>query len=384
MNKTKVAVVFGSRSVEHEVSVVTAMQILANLDQKKYEIIPVYIDKQGRWWSGESLKKIENYKKLELKNKIGLGQYKLSGEVGDKRLIPVGILKKPISFDIVLMAVHGTYGEDGTIQGLLEMANIPYTGCGVTAAAIGMDKVLQKAVYEKEELPIVNYDWFLSKEYLENKKEIIEKLEKNIGYPMCVKPANLGSSVGINMAHNKQELKWSIDIAKEFDTKVLVEECLENIDEINVSVMGYEDAEVSTCEQPIKANTLLSYEDKYLRGSKTKGMANLSRLIPAPINEEMTKRIQLYALKAFRALGASGLARIDFLVNIKKGIVYINEINTLPGSLSFYLWEKSGYPFAKMLDKLIELGFERYNKRNKINFSYDSGLLKKASKGSKN
>jgi len=384
MNKTKVAVVFGSRSVEHEVSVVTAMQILANLDQKKYEIIPVYIDKQGRWWSGESLKKIENYKKLELRNKIGLGQYKLSGEVNDKRLIPVGILKKPISFDIILMAVHGTYGEDGTLQGLLEMANIPYTGCGVTAAAIGMDKVLQKAVYEKEELPIVKYDWFLSKEYLENKKEIIERLEKNIGYPMCVKPANLGSSVGINMAHNQQELGWSIDVAKEFDTKVLVEECLENIDEINVSVMGYEEAEVSVCEQPIKANTLLSYEDKYLRGSKTKGMANLSRLVPAPINEEMTKRIQLYALKAFRALGAAGLARIDFLVNIKKGIVYINEINTLPGSLSFYLWEKSGYPFAKMLDKLIELGFERYHKRNKINFSYDSGLLKKSGRGSKN
>lgn len=383
MDKIRVVVVFGSRSVEHEVSVVTAMQILANLDQKKYEIIPVYIDKQGRWWSGKSLRKIENYKNLELKNKVGLGQYKLSGEVGDKRLIPLGILKRPIDFDIILTAVHGTYGEDGTLQGLLEMASVPYTGCGVTAAAIGMDKVLQKAVYEKVGLPVVNYEWFLSKEYMKNKKEIIERLEKNIGYPMCVKPANLGSSVGINMAHNKKELEWSIDVAKEFDTKVLIEECLENIDEINVSVMGYEDAEVSICEQPIKANTLLSYEDKYLKGGKTKGMANLSRLIPAPISKDLTKRIQSYALKAFKVLGAAGLARIDFLVNIKKGVVYINEINTLPGSLSFYLWEKSGYPFAKMLDKLIELGFERYNKRSKINFSYDSGLLKKAGRGTK-
>lgn len=384
MNKTRVAVVFGSRSVEHEVSVVTAMQILANLDQKKYEIIPVYIDKQGKWWSGESLKKIENYRKLELKNKIGLSEYKLSGEVGDKRLMPVGILKRPIDFDIILTAVHGTYGEDGTLQGLLEMLSVPYTGCGVTAAAIGMDKVLQKAVYEKVGLPVAKYDWFLSKEYMKNKKEIIERLEKNIGYPMCVKPANLGSSVGINMAHNKKELDWSIDVAKEFDTKVLIEECLENIDEINVSVMGYEEAEVSICEQPIKANTLLSYEDKYLRGGKIKGMANLSRLIPAPISKDLTERIQSYALKAFRVLGAAGLARIDFLVNIKKDVVYINEINTLPGSLSFYLWEKSGYPFAKMLDKLIELGFERYNKRNKINFSYDSGLLEKAGRGTKN
>jgi D-alanine-D-alanine ligase len=384
MGKIKVAVVYGSKSVEHEVSVVTAMQIMANLDTKKYEIIPVYIDKSGKWWSGKALRKLENYKNLVLKNRIGLGQYTLM-TTGEKKLVPVGgVMRKPIFFDIVLAAVHGTYGEDGTLQGLLEMASIPYTGCGVTAAAVGMDKVIQKAVYEREGLPVVKYDWFLSKDYVENKKEIIERLEKNIGYPMCVKPANLGSSVGINMAYDKKELEWSIDVAKEFDTKVLIEECLENIDEINVSVMGYEEAEVSICEQPIKASTLLSYEDKYLRGSKTKGMANLSRLIPAPINEEMTKRVHKYALKAFRALGASGLARIDFLVNIKKGIVYINEINTLPGSLSFYLWEKSGYPFAKMLDKLIELGFERFNDRQKLTITYDSGLLKKVGKGSKN
>ncbi len=384
MNKTRVAVVFGSRSVEHEVSVVTAMQILANLDQNKYEVIPLYIDKQGKWWSGEALKKIENYKNLELKNKIGLGEYQQSIVSNQRKIMPLkGFFRKPIEFDIIMPAIHGTYGEDGTLQGMLEMLGVPYTGCGVLAAAVGMDKVIQKAVYEKEGLPVVRYEWFLSKEYLENKKEVIERLEKKIGYPMCVKPANLGSSVGINMAKNKKELEWSIDVAKEFDTKVLIEECLEDIDEINVSVMGFEEAQVSVCEQPIKANTLLSYEDKYLKGGKAKGMANLSRLVPAPISKNLTKKIQDFALWAFKALGASGVARIDFLVNIKKEIVYINEINTLPGSLSFYLWEKSGYPFAKMLDKLIELGFERYNKRNKINYSFDSKLLKKADGGSK-
>lgn len=384
MNKTRVAVVFGSRSVEHEVSVVTAMQILANLDQNKYEVIPLYIDKQGKWWSGEALKKIENYKNLELKNKNGLGEYQQSIVANERRIMPMGgFFRKPIEFDIIMPAIHGTYGEDGTLQGMLEMLGVPYTGCGVLAAAVGMDKVIQKAVYEKEGLPVVRYEWFLSKEYLENKKEVIERLEKKIGYPMCVKPANLGSSVGINMAYDKKELEWSIDVAKEFDTKVLIEECLEDIDEINVSVMGFEEAQVSVCEQPIKANTLLSYEDKYLKGGKVKGMANLSRLVPAPISKNLTKKIQDYALRAFKALGASGVARIDFLVNIKKEIVYINEINTLPGSLSFYLWEKSGYPFAKMLDKLIELGFERYNKRNKINYSFDSKLLKKADGGSK-
>lgn len=384
MNKIKVTVVFGSRSVEHEVSVVTAMQILANLDQNKYEVIPLYIDKQGKWWSGESLKKIENYKNLVLKNKIGLREYQQSIEASERKIMPIGgVFRKPIEFDIIMPAIHGTYGEDGTLQGMLEMLGVPYTGSGVTAAAVGMDKVIQKAVYEKEGLPVVRYEWFLVKEYIENKKEVVEKLENKIGYPMCVKPANLGSSVGINMAKNKKELEWAIEVAKEFDTKILVEECLENIDEINVSVMGYEEAEVSVCEQPIKANTLLSFEDKYLKGNKAKGMANLSRLIPAPISKDLTKKIQDFALRAFRALGVSGVARIDFLVNIKKEIVYINEINTLPGSLSFYLWEKSGYPFSKMLDKLIELGFERYNKRNKINYVYDSGLLKKTGKGSK-
>jgi D-alanine-D-alanine ligase len=384
MNKIKVAVVFGSRSVEHEVSVVTAMQILANLDQKKYDVIPVYIDKQGKWWSGEALKKIENYKNLELKNKIGLGQYQQSIIAKERKIMPLrGFFRKPIEFDIIMPAIHGTYGEDGTLQGMLEMLGVPYTGCGVLAAAVGMDKVIQKAVYEKEGLPVVKYEWFLSKEYLENKKEVIERLEKKIGYPMCVKPANLGSSVGINMAKDKKELEWAIDVAKEFDTKLLIEECLEDIDEINVSVMGFEEARVSVCEQPIKANTLLSYEDKYLKAGKTKGMANLSRLVPAPISEKLTKKIQDFTLRAFKALGASGVARIDFLVNIKKEIVYINEINTLPGSLSFYLWEKSGYPFAKMLDKLIELGFERYNKRNKINYCFDSKLLKRADGGSK-
>lgn len=384
MNKINVAVVFGSMSVEHEVSVVTAMQIMANLNKEKYCVIPVYIDKQGRWWSGESLKKIENYKKLVLKNKIGLGQYQLSMIRGERKLIPVGgMLRKPIEFDIILTAIHGTFGEDGTIQGMFEMAGVPYTGCGLTAAAVGMDKVIQKAVYEKEGLPLVKYLWFSKTEFEENKKQIIEKIEKKLGYPVCVKPANLGSSVGINMAKNRKELEWAIDVAKEFDNKLLIEEGLENIDEINVSVMGFEEAEASVCEQPIKTNVLLSYKDKYLSGGKTKGMANLSRLVPAPIGDEMTKKIQEYAVRAFKSIGASGVVRMDFLVNIKKKEIYVNEINTLPGSLAFYLWEASGLSFSKMLDKLIDLGFEYYNKRKSINFSYDSELLKGAGKGSK-
>ena len=383
MKKIKVAVVFGSKSVEHEVSVVTAMQIMENLDKSKYEIIPVYIDKSGRWWSGKALKRLENYKDLVLKNRIGLGQYSLM-TTGEKKLVPVGgMMRKIIDFDIVLAAVHGTYGEDGTLQGLLEMTGIPYTGCGVTAAGVGMDKIIQKDVFEKNGLPIVRYEWFTKQDYRKGKKEIVTKIEKNIGYPVFVKPANLGSSVGINKAKNRKELEWAIDVAKEFDTRLIVEEGKENIDEINVSVMGNNTFEVSVCEQPITGNKFLSYSDKYMSGSKVKGMANLSRLIPAPIDKALTKKIQTFAITAFKAIGASGVARIDFLVDIKKKKVFINEINTLPGSLAYYLWEKSGYTFSKMLDKLIELGFERFNDRQKLTISYDSGLLKNLGKGSK-
>lgn len=386
MKKLRVGVLFGSRSVEHEVSIVTAMQVFANIDREKYEVIPIYVDKKGIWNLGKDLDKIDSFKSLELLAKNKLVEFKMPDKVGSKALSPVnsGLLgHKPEELDIIMPMVHGTYGEDGTLQGLLEMVGMPYTGCGVGASALGMDKVAQKAVYEKEGLPVVGYDWFYDWEWRKSKKEIVARMEKKMGYPLCVKPANLGSSVGINFAKNRKELEYAVAVAIEFDTKILVEEALMGIDEINVSVMGNEKLEVSVCEQPVKAETFLSYEDKYLKGGKTKGMASLSRLVPAPIKPKLAKRIQEYALMAFRALGCSGLSRIDFLVDIKKEKVFINEINTLPGSLAFYLWEKSGYPFPKMLDKLIELGFERCESRKNKMYSFDSKLLATAGRGAK-
>lgn len=385
MNKLKVGVLFGSRSVEHEVSIVTAMQIFANIDKKKYDVVPIYIDKKGGWNLGEGLDKIENYQNLELVEKNKVAEFQMPSTVGQKTLVPIKsrlLGPRPKDIDIIFPAIHGTYGEDGTLQGLLEMANIPYVGCTVGSAAIGMDKVLQKAVYEKVGIPVVKYSWFYDWEWEKNKKTLIAKVEKELGYPVCVKPANLGSSVGINMAKNRKELEWAVNVAKEFDNKLLIEEGLVDIDEINVSVMGNQELEVSVCEQPIKNNKFLSYEDKYLTSGKTKGMANLSRILPAPISDKLTKKIQNYALEAFRALGASGLSRIDFLVDIKNEKVFINEINTLPGSLAFYLWEKSGYPFPKLLNRLITLGLEKFESKNKKMYSINSGLLK-SSGGSK-
>jgi len=370
--------VFGSRSVEHEVSVVTAAQVFSSINKNKYEVIPVYIDKEGKWWSGSKLADLKSFKNLQLKSELGLRQYRLSGIWGEKKLVSVdGWPKKEIIFDIAFLAIHGTFGEDGTIQGMLEMLNIPYTGSGVTASAVGMDKVIQKALFEKEGISVVKYVWFNKSEWENNKKEKIKEVEEKLGYPAFVKPANLGSSVGINVAKNRKELEWAVSVAMEFDRKILVEEGKLGIDEINVSVMGNEKIEVSICEQPIKGNKLLTYEDKYLKGGKIKGMASLSRLVPAPISIKLKEMIQEMALKGFRAVGAGGLARIDFLVDIKEGKVWLNEINTLPGSLSFYLWEKSGYPFSRLIDRLVELGIERWQLRQKIQFSFDSKLLQK-------
>lgn len=372
MNKIRVGVLFGSRSVEHEVSIVTAIEIFAAMDRKKYEVVPIYIDKSGKWNVGKDLDKLESYFNLEIKNKNKLLEYKMPVRVGENR-----------GFDIIFPAVHGTYGEDGTLQGLLEMVGIPFVGCGVTAGAVGMDKVIQKAVFEGEGIPVVKYEWFMNWEYEKNKEVIIKKLEKNIKYPMCVKPANLGSSIGINIVKNRSELEGAIQIASEFDRKILIEEALIGIDEINCAVMGLDNLEVSVCEQPIKGDKVLSYDEKYLGGSKTKGMAGMTRLIPAPIKDKLRDRIQDYAKRAFRSIGACGVSRVDFLVNIKKERVYLNEINTMPGGVSFYLWEKSGYNYMEIVDKMIELGFERFKKNSKLQRSFETKLLKSAKGGCK-
>lgn len=382
--KLKVAVIFGSRSVEHEVSIVTAMQVFENIDREKYEVIPVYVDKSGRWLVDEKLEKLKNYKNLKLTD-IKAPEYFFAASTGIKALVPKSALKflNKISADIYFPAIHGTFGEDGTLQGLLEMADVPYTGSGVAGSAVGMDKIIQKSVFKDAGLPVVKSVWFLKSEWEDNKIDIIKNIEANLNYPVFVKPANLGSSVAISKAHGAKELGEAINVASQFDRRVLIEEGKENIIEINCSVLGNDELTASVCEQPLRSENILSYEDKYMKGGKTKGMAGLSRLVPAPISEELTKKIQEMSKTAFRAIGASGVARIDFLVDEKNDNVWVNEINTLPGSLAFYLWEKSGLGFDELITKLIKLGFERHKEKQKLTFSYDSELLSKVAGGSK-
>lgn len=393
-NKIKVAVVFGSRSVEHEVSIVTAMQIFENINRDKYEIIPIYIDKHGRWLIDEKLGKIESFSArgglaFGWKNssaKIKAPEYFFASSPSVKSLLPKSTVKyffDKISADIYFPAVHGTFGEDGTLQGMFEMAGVPYVGSGVTGSAVGMDKIIQKSVFKEVDIPIVRYVWFLKNEWESGQGEIIKNIEKVLGYPVFVKPANLGSSVAINKAAGFKELQEAIEIASNFDRRIIVEEGKEGIMEINCSILGNDELIASICEQPIKSEQMLSYEDKYLRGGKIKGMAGLSRLVPAPIGEALTKKIQETAMKAFRAIDASGIARVDFMVRSDTEDFWLTEINTLPGSLSFYLWEKSGLSFSELLDRLIDLGFERYKERQELMTSYNSDLISKVGEGAK-
>ena len=389
-NKIKVAIAFGSRSVEHEVSIVTAMQVFENIDRDKYDIIPVYIDKKGRWLVDKKLQKLENFKTLKLGVKAP--EYVFGASPSVKALSPKSVFNffRSIKADIYFPVVHGTFGEEGTIQGLFEIADVPYVGSGVTGSAVGMDKIIQKSVFKDNGIPVVKYIWFLKNEWQDNKVKIIEKIEKTLGYPVFVKPANLGSSVAINKAGGLKELENAIEIASNFDRRIIVEEGKEGIIEINCSVIGNNELTASVCEQPVKGNAMLTYEEKYLKGEKVKGlpagrqgMAGLSRLVPAPISEELTKKIQETAKKAFRTVDAAGISRVDFMVRPDMEEFWITEINTLPGSLSFYLWEKSGISFSELIDRLINLGFERYKEKQELTFSYDSDLITKTSGNSK-
>ena len=389
-NKIKVAIVFGSRSVEHEVSIVTAMQVFENIDRDKYEVIPVYIDKKGRWFVDNKLGQLENFKDIKLNplkfwKNFRRAEYVFGASPSVKALSPKSVFNffRSIKADIYFPVVHGTFGEEGTIQGLFEMADVPYVGSGVTGSAVGMDKIIQKSVFKDNGIPVVKYIWFLKNEWQDNKVKIIEKIEKTLGYPVFVKPANLGSSVAINKAGGLKELENAIEIASNFDRRIIVEEGKGGIIEINCSVIGNDELTASVCEQPVNDKQMLTYEDKYLRGDKTKGIVGLSRLIPAPISEELTKKIQETAKKAFWAIDAAGIARVDFMVRPDTEDFWITEINTLPGSLSFYLWEKSGVSFSGLIDRLINLGFERYQERQLLTFSYDSDLITKTSSDSK-
>ena len=392
--KINVAVLFGGKSVEHEVSVISAVQAMASIDQEKYDVIPVYITKTNEFWCGPHLKDIESYKNIPALLKTchrvnfvvrGPKTY-LETESGS-----IFAKKSGLLIDVAFPIVHGTNVEDGALQGFLETMNLPYVGPDVLASAVGMNKFTMKVMLEHGGFPVLPGLRFSSADG----ESIVDKVEKQFPYPVIVKPVNLGSSVGISKADDAQELRESLDLAFSFATYALVEPAVQNLREINCSVLGDADsAEASECEEPVMTDAILSYEDKYVSSgsgkfgksggaSGSKGMASLKRRIPADITPEQREHIRTLAVGAFRYLDLAGVTRVDFLMDGASGEIWINEVNTIPGSLAFYLWEPVGVSYTELLDRLISLALKRQRQSEDITYAFDTNILAGASLGTK-
>ncbi len=382
--KIKVAVLFGGKSTEHEISIISAIQAINYLDKTKYDVIPVYVTKDNIMYTGEGIAKIENYKEPQklLKNSQRVIFVKDEGKVKMLKY-PFKAFSKGLidTVDIFFPIVHGTNTEDGTLQGYLKMFDLPYVGCDVLSSAVGMDKYVMKTVLKDNGIPVLDCKVFNSKEYDADLDELISKIENAFPYPVIVKPIDLGSSIGISKAKDRQTLIDGLENAFQFAHKILVEPAVENLKEINCAVLGdYTEAKASECEQPINSDDILSFSEKYLgKSTKTsggsKGMASLSRIIPADITDEQRDTIRTLAVKAFKVLGCNGVSRIDFMMDSKTGEIWLNEINTIPGSLSFYLWEPIGTPYTKLLDEMIAFALKRNREENSLTYTFDSNVL---------
>jgi D-alanine-D-alanine ligase len=391
MPHLRVGLIFGGRSVEHEVSVLTAHQVMAALPPDKYIPIPIYISKSGKWFTGEALKHLEHFKDLEKLVKIadpvtfnvdatqpGLIHQKRQGQrswLG--RSTPEPSLEL---LDVAFPLIHGSHGEDGTLQGLLEMADLPYVGSGVLASAIAMDKILTKIVLRSAGIPVID-DLYVSRARWESEPDaVLAEAESRFGYPVYTKPVTLGSSIGVSRAEDGSALRFALDVAATYDSRLMIEPAQQDIIEINCSVLGDStNAHASVCEQPVSSGTL-SYEDKYLsgeknRGSKSRGMQSAKRLIPAPLDADLADAIQSTAINAFKALNASGVIRIDFFVHPSENKFYVNEINPIPGSLSFYLWEPTGVDFPELVTTLVDIALKRHQEKHRNTFTFGSSLL---------
>ncbi len=383
--KLKLGVIFGGNTVEHEISIITAVQAMENLNQEKYDIVPIYISKDKIWYTGKLLMDISLYKNFEdLKGYAK--KCVLYNKNGKYILQSTGLFKRTITeLDLVFPIVHGNNVEDGTLAGYLETVGIPYVGSRVLGSALGQDKVVQKQVLSEEQLPIVDYVWFYDNEYYINKDEIISNIEK-FGYPVVVKPATLGSSIGIKIAKNRQELDDAINEAIKYDNKIIVEQAVKNLIEVNCAVLGnYEYQETSFIAEMKLKNEILTFNDKYIGngsgGKKVSSVKNSSSMdngdfkIPSSLDEKMTNEVYNLSKRTFRALNLSGVARIDFLIDSKENKVYINEPNIIPGSLAFYMFDKKTKSYTKLLDELINLAIKDYKKRSKKITSFDNNVL---------
>ena len=386
--KTKVAMIFGGKSVEHEVSVISGIQAINAMDTDKYDVVPVYMTKKNEMYIGDEIGRIESYK--DIGALLAKSQRVILVNDNDKFALTSYPPKKfgknhtqPV--DIAFPVVHGTNVEDGAFQGYLKTIGIPFVGCDVTASAVGMDKYIMKTILKEAGVLVLDGRVFTLSDYADIGK-MMDTIEEVFGYPVIVKPANLGSSVGISIAKDRVALSGAIDDAFRYATKVIVEHAITKLREINCAVLGDEnEAEASECEEPLHSDSILSYEDKYVsnaKGGASKGMASVSRKIPAELTSEKREEVRAMAVKSFKALGCNGVARIDFMIDEEyDNKLYFNEINTIPGSLSFYLWEPLGIPYKELLDRMIQLALKRVRTESNLTFTFDTNILDSASLG---
>lgn len=391
MSKMQLGVIFGSRTCEHEVSIISALQLMRAADRDTYDVIPIYISKKGEWFTGEPLFDISAFTPFE-EGRKGILRVALDLTAGSAALTTLepakGLFGKEqqrliTRLDCVIPAVHGMHGEDGTLQGLLEMCNIPYASPGVGASAMGMDKVYMKDFFRGCGFPVLPSRWFLRKAWETDPEEVLDRLEGELPYPVIVKPASLGSSIGVAKAKNREELTQALEVAFEFDRKVLIEKAIRTPLELNCSVIGYNgEAKASPVEMPITNGDLLDFMGKY-GSNPAKGMAALKRVLPAPIEPELRDEIQALSIRIFNAMDCKGVVRIDYMFAPEENELYITEINTIPGSLSFYLWDAAGLPYPRLIDEMVRCALEAKEDKDNCNYAYTSKILDGLSLGGK-
>jgi D-alanine-D-alanine ligase len=384
MSKHNVALIFGGCSPEHEVSIVTAHQVYLAL-QESHHVIPIYITKNGEWLTGDAMRDLSAFTDGTLPHpsdfdKITIEFYpEPKFVITSRHWISRNVRKRSVlPVDVVFPAIHGMHGEDGTLQGLLELMNLPYVGAGVVGSAVGMDKIMMKAILNENNLSVLPYLYWTRHNWNTRRDEILKEVETTLSYPLFVKPAMSGSSIGVSHVKNQTELCTAAEVAGQYSRRVLVEKAVEKPLEINCAVMGLDEPTASVCEQPVTQTNFLSFDDKYIHqeGENT-GMAGADRKIPAPISEELTSHIQGLAARTFQVLDCAGVARIDFLVDTEHN-VYVNEINTIPGSYSYYLWTHQDIEFPKLVSELIDLAFKAHAQKNALTYTYTTNLLSQA------
>ena len=377
MKKLRVGVIYGGRSGEHEVSLASAAAVFQNLDPERYEPVPIRIEKDGRWILPDrapslvSAAEVIHSAAAKLDPSSGSREAHLVAHPGNDTLMTIDRhqaqpVVSGLGLDVVFPVLHGPYGEDGTVQGLLELANVPYVGAGVLASAVGMDKATMKLVFTAKGLPVGDYEVALKRDWQRDERAIMNAAVNRLGFPMFVKPANLGSSVGISKARHATELRAAIDLAAGFDRKIVIEAAIPQAREIECAVLGNDEPEASVPGEIIPGREFYDYEAKYLDDSS-------KTLIPAPLTEAQTVEVRTLAIRAFKAVDCSGMARVDFLLAGDSGVLFVNEVNTIPGftTISMYskMWAASGLPYPKLVDRLIALALDRHAEKQQLRTS---------------